>query len=74
MLQKKYEVHENISINNLYDSRLQTKKLQVRYCEGEVDYYGKKGMSLLGIMEISWIVDGEVSIFEYSFVDYVIRG
>ena len=31
-------------------------------------------MSLLGIMEIRWRVDGEVSGFEYSFVDYVIKG
>ena len=25
-------------------------------------------------MEIRWKVDGEVSVFEYSFVDYVING
>ena len=31
-------------------------------------------MSLLVIMEIRWKVDGEVSGFEYSFVDYVIKG
>ena len=31
-------------------------------------------MSLLGIMEIRWKVDGEVSGFEYSFVGYVIKG
>ena len=31
-------------------------------------------MSLLGIMEIRWKVDGEVSGFEYLFVDYVIKG
>ena len=33
----------------------------MRNWEGQVDYYGKKGMSLLGIMEIRWKVDGEVS-------------
>ena len=26
------------------------------------------------IMEIRWKVDGEVSVFEYSFVDYLIKG
>ena len=35
----------------------------MRYCKGQVDYYGKKGMSLLGIMEIRWKVDGEFSGF-----------
>ena len=50
------------------------KKLQVGYWEGKVNYYGKKGMSLLGIMEIRWEVNGEVSGFEYLFVDYVVKG
>ena len=31
-------------------------------------------MNLLGIVEIRWRVDGEVSVSEYSFVDYVIKG
>ena len=31
-------------------------------------------MSLLGIMEIRWEVYGEVSGFEYLFVDYAIKG
>ena len=31
-------------------------------------------MSFLGIMDIRWKVDGRVNIFEYSFVDYVIKG
>ena len=31
-------------------------------------------MILLGFMEISWTVDGEVSGFEYPFVDYLIKG
>ena len=48
--------------------------LQMRYQEGQVDYYGKIGMSLLVFMEINWKVDGDVSGFEYSFVDYVIKG
>ena len=41
------------------------KKNQMRYREGQVDYYDKKGSSLLGYMEIWWKVDGEVSGFEY---------
>ena len=44
------------------------------YRERQVEYYVQIGMSLLGIMEIRWKVDGEVSGFEYSFVDYVIKG
>ena len=32
--------------------------LQMEYWEGQVDYYAKKGTSLLGIMEIIWKVDG----------------
>ena len=32
-----------------------------------------KGMRFLGIMDIMWKVDREVSGFEYSFVDYVIK-
>ena len=46
----------------------------MRYCEGQVGYYGKKRMSFLGIMWIRWQIDGEVSGFEYSFVDNVIKG
>ena len=47
--------------------------LRTRYWEIQVDDYGIKGMSLLGIMEKMWKVDGEVSGFEHSFVDYVIK-
>ena len=52
----------------------QQKVLQMRYQEGQVDYYGKIGMSLLGFREIRLKVDGDVSGFEYSFVDYLIKG
>ena len=45
----------------------------VRYRQGLVDYYGRKGMSFLGFMDIWWKVDGKVSEFEYSFFDYVIK-
>ena len=60
-----YLVNENRSIHNLYGSRPQTFFLKIRYREGQVDYYGKKGMSLLGITEIRWKFYGEVSGFEY---------
>ena len=45
----------------------------MRYWKGHNDYYGKKGISLLGFVEIMWKVDGEVSGFDYLFVDYVIK-
>ena len=48
--------------------------LQVRYCEIQVDSYGKKGMILLVNMEIRWKIDGEFSVFEYSFVDFESKG
>ena len=44
------------------------------YQEGQVDYYGKKGLSLLGIMDMRCKIDREVSGFEYSFVDDLIKG
>ena len=50
------------------------KVLQIKYWEGKVDCYGKKGMSLLVFMERRWKVDGEVSGFEYSSVDFLIKG
>ena len=50
------------------------KVLQMRFCKGQVDYCGKKVMNLLGMMEVRRKVDGEFSGFEYSFVDYVVKG
>ena len=44
------------------------------YRERQVEYYVQIGMSLLGFMKIKWKVDGEVSVFEYSFVEYIIKG
>ena len=44
------------------------------HCEGQVDYFGKKCMSLLGMMEVRRKVDGKISGFKYSFVDYIIKG
>ena len=46
----------------------------MRYRERQVDYFGKKVMSLLGMMEVRWKVDYKISGFEYSFVDYFIKG
>mmetsp|Transcript_21013 Transcript_21013/g.29472 ORF Transcript_21013/g.29472 Transcript_21013/m.29472 type:complete len:980 (-) Transcript_21013:30-2969(-) len=62
------------------------KILQMKYREGQVEYYGKKGMSMLGTMVVQWItkstsvkengvnVQKEVGGFQYKFVDYVFKG
>ena len=50
------------------------KVLQMRYHEGQADYFCKKGMGPLGMVELRWKVDGKISGFKYSFVDYVIKG
>ena len=39
--------------------------IHMRYSEGQVYYFGNKGMSLLGMMELMWKVDGKTSGFEY---------
>ena len=36
----------------------------MRFRKGQIDYFGKKGMSLLDNMEVRWKVDGECSGFE----------
>ena len=38
--------------------------LKMIYPEGQVDYYDRKGTILLGITEIIWKFDGEVSGFK----------
>ena len=60
-------------MHHLYGSRPQTKGSHKKYQEGQVDYFVKKGMSLLVIMEIKRKADGGVSVFEYSFAYYVIK-
>ena len=49
-----------------------------KFCRWDIGRYRfiimVKVMNLLGIVEIMWKVDGEVSGFEYSFIDYVIEG
>ena len=48
--------------------------LQMIYSEVKVDFNERKGTSLLGIMEIKRKVVRGVSGFEYSLVDYSIKG
>lgn len=49
------------------------KVLPIRYRDSHVGYFGKRGMSLLGAMEVrSKSVENE-SVFEYTFVDYVVK-
>ena len=47
----------------------------MKYREGQIEYYGKKGMSLLGAMFVQCVrnYDGYTGV-KYSFVDYVIKG
>lgn len=62
------------------------KILQMRFREGQVDYYGRKGMSDLGAMIDQWderkikaksdngkTVEIEVGGFEHSFIDFVFK-
>ena len=46
----------------------------MKYREGQVEYYGKKGMSVLGTMVVQWLTkdDSNEMGFQYSFVDYII--
>lgn len=51
------------------------KVLPMKHREDQVEYYGKTGMSILGAMEVQWIQrDNDPWRFQYSFVDYVIKG
>ncbi len=52
------------------------KNLQMKYREGQVEYYGKKGMSMLGTMKVQWKSHAGTtgSGFQYSFVDYIFKG
>ena len=47
---KNYAVNEKISIHRLYGSIRKGFFFQMRYREGQVDYFGKKGMCLLGMI------------------------
>ena len=48
---KKYAVNENRSIHFYMIPYHKQKVLKMMHCEGQVDYFGKKCMSLLGMME-----------------------
>lgn len=50
------------------------KILPQKYREGQVEYFGKKGMSLLGFMIVRGYIDGEESGYEYNFIDVVVEG
>ena len=49
------------------------KILPMKYREGQVEYYGKKGMSLLGAMLIEGVLHEDLCVLKYSFEDYVIQ-
>ena len=47
------------------------------FYQGQVEYFGKKEMIILGSMEVRWEESSDVShsqVFNYSFVDFVIKG
>ena len=46
----------------------------MKYRESQIEYYGKKGMSLLGMMMIRWNIADDKIGYEYSFHDYVVKG
>jgi hypothetical protein len=48
------------------------KVLQMKYREGQVEYYGKKGMSVLGVMIVHWST--EKCGFVYRFENFVFKG
>lgn len=48
------------------------KVLQMKYREGQLEYYGKKGMSVLGEMLVYWSHDK--SGYIHRFEDYVLKG
>lgn len=51
------------------------KILQMKYREGQVEYNGKKGMTMLRTMVIQWIMNNqEAGAFEYCFVNYIFKG
>ena len=50
------------------------KILQMKYREGQVEYYGKSGMSMLGTMIISWTDDDKQAGFNFHFWDFILKG
>lgn len=76
------EIKNNMKNNNsemLLVIDHKQKILPIKYREGQVEYYGKKCMSLLGTMEVTWLQiastdDNSVQVFKYEFADYVFEG
>ena len=52
------------------------KVLPMKFHEGQVEYFGKKGMSLLGFMIVSNYSEGDESDsgYQYEFIDVVVEG
>ena len=50
------------------------KILPMKYREGQVEYFGKKGMSMLGSMHVIFTEHQGCSGYKYSFEDYIIAG
>lgn len=50
------------------------KILPLKYREGQAEYFGKKGMSLLGAMIVRWVETEDCKGYEYRFSDYVFKG
>ena len=50
------------------------KILNMRYREGQVEYFGKKGMSLLGTIIIEGVRNDPNAKWSYNFVDYIVKG
>lgn len=50
------------------------KILQQKYREAQVDYFGKKGMSLLGAMAVQYVEKDDKEGYEYHFLDFIFKG
>lgn len=71
----KEAVHGDLIIIFLVIDQKQ-KILVMKFREGEVEYYGKTGMSLLGLMALCWKNEHQSSNsrVEYSFCDFAVGG
>ena len=53
------------------------KVFPMKFCEGRVEYFGRKGISLLGSMIISHYPGNEIGYhggFQYEFFDVIVEG
>lgn len=50
------------------------KILQRKFREGQQEYFGKRGMSLLGCMVVQWITNGESTGFKHTYIDIIFKG